>query len=67
MATGRKLEALRETVAILSDPQAASDIREGIADILAGRVTNAEDIRDSMLARHTDEYEDEDERRRYEK
>ncbi len=46
-----ELEALRETVAILSDPQTASDVREGMSDILAGRVTNAEDIRDAMLAR----------------
>ncbi len=46
-----ELAALRETVAVLSDPRAVEDIRQGEEDMQAGRTTNAEDIRTSMLSR----------------
>ena len=46
-----ELEALRETIAILSDSRAVDDIRQGEADIAAGKTTNAEDLREAMLAR----------------
>ncbi|WP_131768175.1 type II toxin-antitoxin system Phd/YefM family antitoxin [Candidatus Protofrankia californiensis] len=50
-----ELAALRETIAILSDPQAVSDIREAEADIAAGRTVDAEDLRETMLARRAAE------------
>jgi prevent-host-death family protein len=46
-----ELEALRETIAILSDARAVEDIRQGEADVAAGNTTNAEDLREAMLAR----------------
>ena len=46
-----ELEALRETIAILSDSRAVEDIRQGEADIAAGNTTNAEALRDAMRAR----------------
>lgn len=46
-----ELQALRETVAILSDAAAVADIREAQEDIAAGRLTNAEDLRAAMVAR----------------
>ena len=46
-----ELEALRETIAILSDTRAVEDIRQGEADVAAGNTTNAEDLREAMLAR----------------
>lgn len=46
-----ELTALRETIAILSDPGAVADIREAEADIAAGRVTDAQDLRTAMFAR----------------
>lgn len=46
-----ELRALRETVAILSDSAAVADIREAEEDVMAGRLTDAEDLRDVMLAR----------------
>lgn len=46
-----ELDSLRETIAILSDPEAVAQIREGQADIAAGRLTDVEDIRERMLAR----------------
>ena len=46
-----ELRALRETVAILSDSAAVADIREAEEDVKAGRLTDAEDLRDVMLAR----------------
>lgn len=46
-----ELDSLRETIAILSDPDAVAQIRESQADIAAGRLTDAEDLRDAMLAR----------------
>ncbi|MGH8959983.1 MAG: type II toxin-antitoxin system Phd/YefM family antitoxin [Jatrophihabitantaceae bacterium] len=46
-----ELTALRETIAILSDPRAVEDIREAEADIAAGDTTNADDLRAAMVAR----------------
>lgn len=46
-----ELRALRETVAILSDAAAVADIREAQEDIAAGRLTDAEALRDVMRAR----------------
>lgn len=46
-----EIAALRETIAILSDPLAVEDIRQAEQDVLAGRTVNAEEIRDSMLSR----------------
>lgn len=44
-------DSLRETIAILSDAGAVAEIRESEADTVAGRLTDAEDIRAAMLAR----------------
>jgi prevent-host-death family protein len=46
-----ELTALRETIAILSDPRAVEDIRQAEADIAAGTTTNADDLHAAMLAR----------------
>jgi antitoxin YefM len=46
-----ELEALRETVAVLSDPQLVADIAEGLADVRAGRMLDAEELRSAMVAR----------------
>jgi antitoxin YefM len=46
-----ELSALRETIAILSDPGGVAQIRESEADVAAGRLTDAEDLREAMLAR----------------
>jgi prevent-host-death family protein len=46
-----ELRTLRETIAILSDAAAVADIREAEADIAAGRLTDAEGLRDVMRAR----------------
>jgi antitoxin YefM len=48
-----ELTALRETIAILSDPAAVEDIKEAQADVLAGRTVNADadDLREAMRAR----------------
>ena len=43
--------ALREPIAILSDPLAVDDIRQSEADVLAGRTANAEELRSAMLSR----------------
>jgi antitoxin YefM len=40
-----ELAALRETIAVLSDPAAVADIREGEADVLAGKTVDAEELR----------------------
>lgn len=48
-----ELAALRETIAILSDPGAVEDIRQSEADILAGNTVNAAELRDAMLARRS--------------
>jgi antitoxin YefM len=46
-----ELAALRETIAILSDPGAVEDIRQAEADILAGHTVNVEKLREAMLTR----------------
>ncbi len=46
-----EMAALRETIAVLSDPQAVDDIRQAEEDLRAGRTVNAEELRTSMLAR----------------
>ena len=46
-----ELTALRETIAILSDPAAAQDIDQAEADVAAGRTVNADELREEMLAR----------------
>ena len=48
-----ELAALRETVAILSDPGAVADIRQAEADIAAGRVTDADELREVMRTRRS--------------
>lgn len=48
-----ELEALRETIAILSDATLVADIRQAEADIAAGDTVNAEEIRKSMQARRS--------------
>ncbi|MHB8294156.1 MAG: type II toxin-antitoxin system Phd/YefM family antitoxin [Acidimicrobiales bacterium] len=40
-----ELAALRETIAILSDPAAVQDINEAEGDVLAGRTVNADELR----------------------
>lgn len=49
-----ELTALRETIAILSDPAAVKDIEQAEADILARRTVNAEELREAMLGRRPD-------------
>lgn len=46
-----ELDALRETIAILSDAALVKDIRQGEADVAAGKTVSAESRRESMLAR----------------
>lgn len=46
-----ELEALRETIAILSDPTFVEDIRQAQADIAGGSTMGAESLRASMQAR----------------
>ena len=46
-----ELTAMRETIAILSDPQLVADIQEAEADVAAGRTVDAESIREAMVAR----------------
>ena len=46
------LESLEETLAILSDPELVASIQEGEADIAAGRVVDAEELR-AAFARRT--------------
>ncbi|MGH3764543.1 MAG: type II toxin-antitoxin system Phd/YefM family antitoxin [Pseudonocardiaceae bacterium] len=46
-----EMAALRESIAILSDPLAVEDIGQAEQDVLAGRTVNAEELRDSMLLR----------------
>lgn len=46
-----ELAALRETIAILSDPSAVQDIQQAEEDIRAGRTVDAEALRHSMLSR----------------
>jgi prevent-host-death family protein len=51
LISAEELDALRETIAILSDPEAAAQIRQSQADIAAGDLTDAEDLREAMRAR----------------
>jgi hypothetical protein len=44
-----ELAALRETIAILSDPLAVQDVRQTEQEVLAGCTVNAEEIRDSSV------------------
>ncbi len=46
-----EIAALRVTIAMLSDPRAAEDVRQAEDDMLAGRTVNAEELRVSMLKR----------------
>lgn len=46
-----EMAALRDTIAVLSDSLAVEDIHEGEDDIRAGHTINAEELRESMLAR----------------
>jgi len=46
-----ELAALRETIAILSDPTAVAEIQQAKADIAAGSTVSVEDLRAAMLAR----------------
>jgi prevent-host-death family protein len=46
-----ELEALRETIAILSDATLVADIRQAEADIAAGNTVDAESLRESLQAR----------------
>ena len=46
-----ELDALRETIAILSDPEAVAQIRQSQVDIAAGNLTDAEDLREAVHAR----------------
>jgi antitoxin YefM len=46
-----ELDALRETIALLSDAEAREQIREAEADIAEGRFIDAEELRETMLAR----------------
>jgi prevent-host-death family protein len=46
-----ELDALRETIAILSDPTLVEDIRQAEADIAVGNTVNAEELREAMQAR----------------
>ena len=48
-----ELAALRETIAILSDPGAVEDIAQAEADVLAGDTVNAEELREAILARRS--------------
>lgn len=45
-----ELAALRETIAILSDPLAVADIAEAEKDIALGRADSADDLHDVTLA-----------------
>lgn len=46
-----ELDRLRETIEVLSDTEPVRDLREGLADALAGRVFSAEQIAADLAAR----------------
>jgi antitoxin YefM len=46
-----ELSALYETIAIMSDPGAVADIRDGETDIALGHTTPADDLRGVMTTR----------------
>jgi antitoxin YefM len=43
-------DGLVETVEILSDGELVADIRAGLADLAAGRVSSSDEVRDAMRA-----------------
>jgi predicted transcriptional regulator len=45
------LDRLRETIAVLSDSELVRDLREGLADASAGRLSTAEQIAADLAAR----------------
>jgi len=51
LISAEELDSMRETIAILSDPEAVVQIRESQADIAAGRLTDAADLAETMRAR----------------
>ena len=46
------LEALEETIAVLSDPETMARLAESSEDIAAGRVHDAEDVAAAIARRH---------------
>jgi prevent-host-death family protein len=48
-----ELDALRETIAILSDATLVADLRQAEADVATGNTVNTEDLRESMQARRS--------------
>lgn len=48
-----ELDRLRETIAVLSDSDLMRDLREGLADLAAGRTVAAADIAADLRARST--------------
>jgi antitoxin (DNA-binding transcriptional repressor) of toxin-antitoxin stability system len=50
-----ELDRLRETIEVLSDTELVRELREGLADALAGRVVPAEQIAADLAARHAAE------------
>ena len=46
-----ELDALRETIAILSDATLVEDMRQAEANIAAGNTVNAEELREAMQTR----------------
>jgi len=46
-----ELQALRQTVAIVSDPRSVAGIPQAEADVLARDTTGADELREVMLAR----------------
>lgn len=51
LVSHQELAALRETIAILSDPGTVEDIAEAEADIRSGDTVDADELRGSMLER----------------
>jgi len=50
-----ELDRLRETIEVLSDTELVRELREGLADALAGRVVPAEQIAADLAARRAAE------------
>lgn len=46
-----ELDALRETIAILSDERLMRDLQQADADIVAGNTVNADELREAMRSR----------------
>jgi antitoxin (DNA-binding transcriptional repressor) of toxin-antitoxin stability system len=46
-----ELDRLRETIEVLSDTELVRELRQGLADVRAGRVFPAEQIADDLAAR----------------